>query len=265
MISATLKCGLGNMMFIISASSALAWDNNDSAVYNFDDYTTIPHRPPQDYRETIFRKLKLSDKTKKFPEYLYHDAPYKQIPYSNPLRIHGYFQSEKYFKNYSNRIKSMFESTSDIKNTIANKYQDILKGKTVSMQVRRGDYLALPDEHPVLKKEYYYRALELMPPINHILIFSDDVGWCKENLNFSINSTIIEEDDILSMYLMAECDHNIIANSTFSWWGAWLNSNNEKTVVTPEEWYGPAITNEGGDKKKCDDLLPISWIKLRGF
>ncbi len=259
MISATLAGGLGNMLFQIAASSSLAWDNKDTPVYNIQDYVTLPHRPPTEYLTTIFKKLTLVQNTKEYPEYHYDDIPFKKIKYSNPLRLYGYFQNEKYFKNNQEKIKLLFEPSSSMLNYINKYYQNILKGVTASIHVRRGDYLQLENEHPILKTEYYHRALKHLPKIDHILIFSNDNDWCSENLKFSENFTIIKEDDVTSLYLMSMCNHNIIANSTFSWWAAWLNKNKNKTIVGPEKWFGPGI------QSSCKEIMPLHWIRERGF
>jgi hypothetical protein len=91
-----------------------------------------------------------------------------------------------------------------------------------------------------------------LPRLDNLLLFSDDIDWCKENLKFPINTHFIEEDETISLYLMASCDHNIIANSSFSWWGAWLNENPNKIIIGPKTWFGPKIKEAG------EDICPIS-------
>ena len=97
------------------------------------------------------------------------------------------------------------------------------------------------------------------------LVFSDtvkDVEWCKQNIKadyieFSDGSDINGHNDIIDFTLMSKCDHNIIANSSFSWWAAWLNNNKEKTVIAPKQWFGKAYVNHN-----TSDLIPETWIKI---
>jgi hypothetical protein len=91
---------------------------------------------------------------------------------------------------------------------------------------------------------------------DQFLVFSDDINWCEENLKLENSIYINDEKDYNELYLMSLCDNNIIANSSFSWWGAWLNKNDDKLVVGPTKWFGPAINH------KTSDILPDEWIKF---
>ena len=117
--------------------------------------------------------------------------------------------------------------------------------------MRRGDYLNYPHIHPVCDVSYYQKGLENIKDIQNILVFSDDISWCKNNLNFPYPTHYIEETDVTELWLMSLCKHNIIANSTFSWWGAWLNNNKDKVVVGPTKWFGPSLQHED-----TSDILP---------
>lgn len=175
----------------------------------------------------------------------------------------GYWQSEKYFQAIASEIRLAFQfpKLTEEKNLSLN---------TVSLHVRRGDYLTAQKtwatEKPMIN--YYNRAIKyisskVVDPV--FLVFSDDIPWCKSNLTAHFlpshkhifidwNSTSLSYRD---MQLMSLCKHNIISNSTFSWWGAWLNSNPNKIVISPENWY------PGKQASEYADLIPTTWIKLR--
>jgi hypothetical protein len=131
----------------------------------------------------------------------------------------------------------------------------------VSIHVRRGDYLSFPEHHPPLTMDYYREAMSRFPGAR-FLVFSDDPGWCLLNfrdagyqVEISTGRTAAED-----MALMASCDHHIIANSSFSWWSAWLNRNPSKRVIAPDpktRWFGPA--KKGWNTA---DLLPAAWEQI---
>ena len=111
------------------------------------------------------------------------------------------------------------------------------------------------DELHLSTLEYYKQALSKLPDINKVLIFSDDIEWCKQNF-IGDRFIFIQEEDYISLYLMSLCDYNIIANSSFSWWGAWLNQNPNKVVIAPKLWFGLKSNHN------INDLIPSSWIKI---
>ena len=123
------------------------------------------------------------------------------------------------------------------------------------MHIRRSNYVSLQNYHSLQEIDYYKKSIEILGEDIHFLIFSDDIDWCDKNLTFIKNKTIINEfSDYEQLYLMSLCNNNIIANSTFSWWGAWLNKNNNKKVVSPKNWFGPA--NQG---LNTEDIYCENW------
>ena len=150
----------------------------------------------------------------------------------------------------------MFQFNDQIKNRINEKYR--LEENTCSIHVRRGDYIG-NGLHEVCHLEYYLEAVEEMKSrteIDKFIVFSDDIAWCKENF-IGENFLFIENNsNIEDLYLQTQCTNNIICNSSFSWWGAWLNANPNKVVIAPECWYGDL-------SKDTKDLLPEKWIKLK--
>jgi hypothetical protein len=174
------------------------------------------------------------------------------------LDVVGYFQDERYFKECSDVIRKEFT----FKKEIQEQCDDIMKEfkkETVSVHIRRTDYLSLSEHHPIPSMSYFKKCMEEFSSDVTYLIFSDDVQWCKEN--FIGNNMIIQENNhFVDLCLMTMCDHNIITNSSFSWWGAWLNPNPNKKVFFPSEWFGPAASlnyrNGSGEFSMC----PSNWI-----
>lgn len=174
--------------------------------------------------------------------------------------IRGYFQSEKYFNDVQSIIKAEFEFKTKIREYSA-RIRSQFKRQTISLHVRRGDYLKSPESHPVCSMDYYESALANFPTDLPVLIFSDDIDWCKQEKLFQQRRFVFfgGHANYIDMCLMAMCDHHIIANSSFSWWGAWLGANVQKCIVAPKIWFGQDGNN--GKLETCD-LIPENWLKL---
>ncbi len=180
-------------------------------------------------------------------------SPEGLIHITDPLRLNitsidpklnyyfdGFWQSEQYFINNSDTIRSYIKPFKGVKDYLHIRYSSILDN-SVSLHVRRTDYVDSNGCHPVLDLNYYTKALENLKDVNNILVFSDDIPWCKEVFKFE-NMTFIEgNNNIEDLVLMSMCSHNIIANSSFSWWGSWLNENPDKIVVAPKTWFGAQL------------------------
>ena len=249
MITTQLRGGLGNHMFQIAATYALALDNNDDCA--FEHAITIGQESTRAYINNIYSRIKFvsSDEIKsKFaiPKYYEPNFYFQQLPYKSNLHLVGYFQSEKYFNYHSKKIRALFEPTDNIIQYIYEKYTSILNGNTVSMHIRRGDYLN--SLHLVMcSEEYYQNAIKNFTKCD-IIVFSDDIEWCKVNFRDNNFIFIEGEEDYIDLYLMSMCKNNIITNSSFSWWGAWLNNNKNKKVIAPKIWF-----NEGTKQYWCLD------------
>lgn len=247
--------GLGNQMFTIAATVALALDNEDVAVFpdlqNRDWFGT--------YTDNVFRKLTI-DGDKGFVKYLYKDPSWKfsKIPYKEDLCLNGYFQSEKYFAHRREEILELFEIPDSVLGYIQQKYAVITaKQKLIGVHVRRGDYLTptLSQFHHAQTVDYYRKAMSFFDEDSNFVFFSDDIEWCKENFASMKNIHFVEgETDVVDLYFMSIMEHNIIANSTFSWWGAWLNQNPNKIVIAPRKWYGPKNSH-----LEDNDIIPEHW------
>jgi len=176
--------------------------------------------------------------------------------------LYGYFQTEKYFEKYRNEILEIFtfkqNHKDEAENFLSEKVPPLASDKNIiSLHVRRGDYTLYPNHHPTCSDEYYQSAISKFDLSNSIfLVFSDDIEWCKKK--FEGESFIFSDTDnqYLDLAIMSFCDHHIIANSSFSWWGAWLNKSEDKKVIAPSRWFGPALN------KDTSDIYCKNWIKI---
>lgn len=250
--------GLGNQLFNIAALISHAYGNNLAV--------TFPQiKTPQfgGYDKNIMSRVNNEDfpTDANFEHYVQVPYGYHELPKRGGIMYRGYFQSEKYFLHNRQLILDTLAPTEEIKSYINDKYGELLKRNLLSMHIRRGDYLHLPNYHPTVSPAYHIAATDYITSkeaVDGYVIFSDDIGWCKETFGNEQDITYIEgEEDYIDMYLMSLCKHNIIANSTFSWWGAWLNQNPSKIVVAPSQWFGPARADL--DTK---DLIPETWITI---
>ncbi|NII84686.1 MULTISPECIES: alpha-1,2-fucosyltransferase [unclassified Pedobacter] len=173
----------------------------------------------------------------------------------------GYWQNEGYFLNIADKIRDDFKfpEIKGVENQTV--MQQIINNESVAIHVRRGDYLKDPLLGNICNLDYYEQAiLSINSKIKNVqfFVFSDDITWCKQNLKLE-NVTYIDwnkkNNSYIDMQLMSNCKHNIIANSSFSWWGAWLNNNTGKMVIAPKKW----TNNRSVDDT---DICPKNWIKL---
>ena len=249
--------GLGNQMFQIAAAFALAIRNNTTYGFNFDEcYTPLQGNPSPYYSETIFKKVNKINGTKFDTFYKEKSHSFSPIPFSENLLLDGYFQSEKYFKDVCKLVINLFEISKD-NVEIVKSVLNLSDKRLTSVHIRRGDYLKFPNVHPTCDLEYYKKAMSLITDSIFVVI-SDDMKWVKENL---IGDNIIYspfKDELLDLTLMTICDNNIIANSSFSWWGAYLNNNKSgfNKIIAPKNWFGP------NGPQDIHDIVPTNWIKI---
>lgn len=179
--------------------------------------------------------------------------------------IEGFFQSEKYFQDIENELRADFQFKNPPDEENQKLIEKIGATNSISLHIRRGDYVKkkrYQNLYACCSFDYYKRGVEYIQskyPNPTLFIFSDDIEWVRENLNLPYESIYISHNTGSKSYedmrLMSLCKYNIIANSSFSWWGAWLNNNKEKIVVAPEKWF-----NDG--KIIQSDVISQSWIKL---
>jgi hypothetical protein len=181
-----------------------------------------------------------------------------------------YYQSQKYFDNVTGAIRQDFKLRNKMNSGAEIAYEAIQKAPvSVSVHIRRGDYVQnakINQYHGSCSPEYYKKAIDVLSGKLdegvagkiHLFVFSDDIDWVKKNLSFPYPTTYVSNPaipDYEELVLMSKCMHHIIANSSFSWWGAWLNPNPQKIVIAPTKW-----TN--ADPKTYKDIVPNPWIKI---
>jgi hypothetical protein len=226
--------GLGNQLFQIANGYAysLRYNKNFFVLKYWDGR---PDRP--NYWNSLLKNLQpyLKDLSE-FKGILYKEPTweYKEIPYiKGDVIFEGYFQCEKYFEDYSENVRKLF-------NIYPEKYENSF---SVGIHIRRGDYLKCPDFHYVLQKEYYDKAKEFIKSkINscNYIYFSEDTEWVKETFKHDIDKDdkiISGLSDIEEFKLMINCKGFIIANSTFGWWASWFSQS--ELIVAPKNWFGP--------------------------
>jgi len=190
------------------------------------------------------------------------------------VNLHDYFTSEKYFEN----IKEIIRKDFTFKNEIIEPCKEIIDElkDPIFLHIRRGDYLIKPEAHPSCPIEYYQKALTYYKEDSPVLIFSDDIEWCKKQDLFKDDRFMLSEytekypqtcDTLegrqhslipyFDLCMMSLCSGGIIANSTMSWWGAWLIRNPTQPIVAPNPWFGSMY-----DHYNMNDLLPNTWIEV---
>ena len=159
------------------------------------------------------------------------------------LNLKGYFQSELYFEHCSDQVRHYFKPTKHIHDKLVLKYGNM--SDTCSIHVRRGDYVNHP-LHEVANIDYYNRAMtemERSSKVKKYFVFSDDFAWCKKNFIGDKFLFITNNVDTEDLFLMSMCNNHIITNSSFSWWGSWLNQNVNKIVIAPTKWFNGSGSN----------------------
>jgi len=241
---------LGNFLF----EAAAAWAYAHKHKLEF----TVPHKTNDPYWNPLY----LQHLAKPFPinqstiyinehKHSFVSIPFNESWHRKNICLEGYFQSEKYFNWCREELLAAFGFQWNPHNN-------------VSIHVRRGDYLKYPHKHPIIPDSYYEKAIEYFVEkgFNTFYVFSDDTDWCIEyfkekkfNAYFIIRTGGNEIEDLVGI---SECaGGHINSSSTFAWWGAWLNCNPNKIVITPKLWFVP-----GHNNLDTSDIIPESWIKI---
>jgi hypothetical protein len=221
-------------------------------------------RPKKGRRNFLYNTFKANPRRYALERY-YHFDP-SILSRKGSMFLEGYWQSEKYFKDIEEIIRKDFVLTSPLSARDQEVAELMQSTNATSLHVRRKDFAHHPELsafHGTCSPAYYDEAVSKIAThlgkTPHLFIFSDDPVWAKENLRFQYPMIHVDHNDAsrnyADMYLMSQCKHNIVANSSFSWWGAWLNQNPDKIVVAPSRW-----TNDPGLDTK--DLIPSSWIRI---
>ena len=189
------------------------------------------------------------------PHYQFSQELFDNCP--DNVSLYGFFQTEKYFNHIRDDILKDF----NFKDEIKEECQYIIEqfDNPIGLHIRRGDFLINYKNHHNLTLDYYDKALKKFDDNRQVFIFSDDPQWCYEQNIFSGDRFLISRDNgpYHDLYMMTKCKDFIIANSTYSWWGAWLSDSIDKKVIAPKRWFG--VNNED---KSIEDLFPSDWILI---
>lgn len=291
MVISNILGGLGNQMFQYAVGRALAHRRGDELkldISEFESYTLRQFEldvfnvkaaiaSPSEIERLKYQKPALAlrilsyifRKDSAYGRHYYREKFYQFDPdvltLQGDVYLFGYWQTEKYFSDYEQGLRQEFTLKTPLsRESEYFKNQILAEEHAVALHIRRGDYVTnatTNSYHGLCSLEYYKEAvtyIEQHVTSPHFFIFSDDLAWAKEHLDFIGEVTFVELSDAPDheeMYLMSQCHHNIIANSSFSWWGAWLNENRKKIVIAPKQWFTDASIN-------TDDLISEGWIRL---
>jgi len=258
MITVELYGRTGNNMFQIAAALALAKRHNTTAGFvgsnehlegfKLKGFSRSSSKCPNIYQENKFT----------------YNPEFENI--TDNVHIDGYFQSEKYFINIEEDIRRCFSFNQNIveqtKKWQGSKFKRILYGDVATaLHIRRTDYLKYPDIYPQFGLEYYDKCLDKIADKGTVLVFSDDLKWCSATFG-GRGYEFVDMPAIPSMYLMSHCKNIIMANSSFSWWAAWLGR--AEKVFYPSNWFGkkwPHMNIHASHDECTKDLCPNRWLK----
>jgi hypothetical protein len=287
MICVQLNGGLGNQLFQYSMGLALSYEFNTGLLFDVNSLNNYnPKYTLRNFELNFFNncgeiasladmKLIRLSKYFKLAKYItgwcyINEKNTSYIEFSNKslnnIYLSGYWQSEKYFRNIYDTIFTKITTINDDSLIDASLICELVKNSSVSIHVRRGDYVSLKSAssfHGVLGYNYYENAVNLIKSYiiaPKFFIFSDDIEWCKENLHIDGSVVFIDNSNLPSyvdLILMSHCYNSIIANSSFSWWGAWLGDRrnySNRIVICPKKWYLEQLTEI--------DKIPKKWIEI---
>lgn len=289
MVTTILSGGLGNQMFQYAAGRALSLGLNTEMSVDLYKLTKKSQAIHRDYQLDIFNmqaqitqnsKVKFVVKSflylknsffgKKlfavmnvFTEEGAYDPRFENL--GKNAVLFGYFQNERYFEEFEKQIREDFTFRVALDDNNKELSVRIKQSESVSVHIRRGDYVSGNTNQALLDMDYYSRAIKYICETKEkpsFFVFSDDVDWVKQNLNLGDYPCVYvdrnkDEKSYIDMQLMSYCKYNIIANSSFSWWAAWLNSNPDKIVVAPAVWY-----KNQRPKDYAKGFIPAGWIIL---
>lgn len=286
MIIVNLKGGLGNQMFQYALGRKLSLRNNDELkleIAGLDKANEVGdiYRPFSLGRFNIEKSIATPDEVRKL-KYPYGILSKglrwfnfkvlrkthtlfepEMLERTGDIFLDGYWQSPRYFDDIRDTLLTDFNLAEPLDNYATNIVTLMKNSNSVSIHIRRGDYIKNPQvlkEFGICTDTYYQKAIatiEEQQPNAHYFIFSDDIDWVKENLKLGAKATYVTDPDLTDtaeLFMMSRCKHNIIANSTFSWWAGWLNNNPDKVVIAPTPWFNT--------KQWDPDLLPPNWLTL---
>jgi len=282
MIVLKLKGGLGNQLFQYAAAKQISLHYNVPLKLDLSFFDTDSSK--HTYRMYELDKFKINVDIATKSEALYFNERLISILRLNKISEHnywckrnfikwmnfgyvrGYWQSEKYFQDIKDIIVHEFVFKNQLDSSFDNIKEQIYGTNSVSIHFRRGDYVSnakINKHHGTTSLDYYHKAIKhISQDLNNIclFVFSDDIEWVKLNFKTNYPVVYIEKSDNTNhsdFQLMSLCKHNIIANSTYSWWAAWLNRNPDKKIVAPVKWF-----EDRKRQKKINEKIPATWTTI---
>ncbi len=274
--SCDLRGGLGNQLFQIVTTSAYAWDHGYTPV--FERLSFSPTRTGQRpvYWDSVFHQVSTFAMGQLQIQWNNFHGSDGYIPIKcegNAIKLWGHFESPRYFDHHRQKIQKIFSLPKNLEKIVDQKFRKIAKGakETVSVHIRRDDQAGsnplkwLIDLWEDSDKSYYAKALSFFPDAT-VVVFCDQPKWAKNFIGKMLQGRsvhYVHDEDYIELFLMARCTHNIIANSTFSWWGAYLNQNPNKKIVTPKFFlYDPKPYNLPENFYYRPELIMPNWIVI---
>jgi hypothetical protein len=266
MVISKIIGGLGNQMFQYAFARSLSIQYQKELILFTNQYQNQQGLTKRAFQLDLFKNVKFKEvkTTEELPgrwatvltdtfEYSRIEKLVKNLDNQSVIYLDGYWQSQKYFQKHRADIFLDFSSTEEENK----KLKHLIEPGSTSIHVRRTDYVSSNGYHPVQPISYFNLAIDMIGQYNKLYVFSDDISWCRVNLNYPRMIFMEGRTGIEDMRLMSFCDNNIISNSSFSWWGAWLNQNVNKTVIAPALWFGK-ISN-----LNTTDIIPIEWKTIQ--
>lgn len=239
MITCKLQGGLGNQLFQIATTAVYAWKQRIEPVFDFDSCSTRNQgRAASEYKFSLYRQLLTGDVSLCTNIYKEQSNTFSSIPDMEDVCLEGYFQSPKYFDDYRKEVRNMLSFNSMNLDRVHEFLLSLGNNSVTVVHMRRGDYTKWPDVYHLCSEDYYHKAMGMLSYNQFVFCaIPKDMEWVKEHF-FGDNihySPFTDEIDDLTLMILA--NNIIMANSTFSWWGAYLNPNPDKVVIAPKLWY----------------------------
>ena len=234
---------LGNQLFQIANAYSQAKTHNRDLIIPRHETTVNGYIP------TVFRNLSQYCIVDRVPldndpyiiDGTYHYTEYIPHP-TRPKVFRGFYQSEKYFIKHSAEIKALFRPDAAFIEKAYKAYPQLNSNNIAAINIRRGDFFNFPNRHPVVNLSYINEAVKKLPAVDYYMVVSDDIQWCRDNITLP-NCIFANFTDYEALWLISLCQHFVISNSSFSWWAAYLSTNNNKVVITPDTWGGWEFTD----------------------
>jgi hypothetical protein len=238
----------GNQLFQIAGTIAIARKNNHQYAFPKWEHAPSFRHSLQELDTSFVADLTVHQSSFRFID-ITLAAPQEYV-----IDLNGFFQSERYFEDSGEFIRTVFAPSNTVLTNVMSAYGDWLgKEPTCALQVRRGDFAKYPHYHPMQTPEYYARAMASFPKDTVFLVSSDEIEWCKVNIKAKRVVYMPSAEPILSFFAGTLCDHAIISNSSFGWWMAWLNRNSNPRIIAPKAWLGSLWDLD------TRDLIPSRW------